>query len=125
MVLIDTNIFIHYLKNDKKAVDYFNYLKTANEDVYFSFINKVELLSYSQLNNNEIKSINEMLNQFKRIGLDEKIEEKTIDIRKKNRLKIPDSIIAASALNLGCTLVTRNESDFNNVPDLILYNPFS
>jgi len=66
-----------------------------------------------------------MLNQFKRIGLDEKIEEKTIDIRKKNRLKIPDSIIAASALNLGCTLVTRNESDFNNVPDLILYNPFS
>ena len=39
-------------------------------------------------------------------------------------MKLPDAIIAATALNNNWTLVTRNEKDFKNI-NLDIYNPFS
>ncbi len=125
MMLIDTNIFIYYLKNDKKVVEYFDHLKQNHEDIYFSFINKIELLSFSQLNPKEENLIKEMLNQFNYIGYDENIETKTIEIRTEFNIKIPDAIIAASSIIKNCTLVTRNESDFKIVSGLTLFNPYS
>ena len=124
MILIDTNIFIYYLKNDKKIVEYFNHLKLTNESINYSFINRIELLSFSQLDAKEEHLIKEMLDQFNYIGYDEKVEAKTIELRKKYNIKIPDAIIAASALINNCTLITRNESDFKNISDLKLFNSF-
>ncbi len=124
MILIDTNIFIYYLKNDKKIVEYFNHLKLTNESINYSFINRIELLCFSQLDAKEEHVIKEMLDQFNYIGYDEKVEAKTIELRKKYNIKIPDAIIAASALINNCTLITRNESDFKNISDLALFNSF-
>ena len=124
MVLINTNIFIYYLKNEKTTVDYFNSLKISNEEISFSFINKIELLSFPGLQKNEEIIIQNMLNEFRNIGFDKKIEEKTIDIRKRINIKIPDSIIAATAIIYNCTLVTRNVTDFSNLTDLKLNNPY-
>lgn len=125
MILIDTNIFIYYLKNEKKIVDYFNSLKISNEEISFSFINKIELLSLPELKKNEEIIIRNMLNEFQDIGFDRKIEEKTIDIRKRINIKIPDAIIAATAITYNCTLITRNVPDFSNLPDLKLFNLYS
>ena len=112
------------MKNDKQIAEYFDHLKLIKEEIYFSFINKIELLSFSQITEKDENLIKEMLNEFNYIGFDENIEEKTIQIRKKFNIKIPDAIIAASALTYNCTLVTRNELDFNNVSGLNLFNPY-
>ena len=111
-------------RNKKTTVDYINSLKISNEEISFSFINKIELLSFPGLQKNEEIIIQNMLNEFRNIGFDKKIEEKTIDIRKRINIKIPDSIIAATAIIYNCTLVTRNVTDFSNLTDLKLNNPY-
>jgi len=58
-------------------------------------------------------------------GLDEEIVETTIDIRKKKKIKIPDAIIAATALVYDFTLLTRNSEDFKNIVGLKVLNPWT
>jgi len=43
---------------------------------------------------------------------------------KQNKIKLPDAIIAATALIEGFILVTRNTDDFKKFPTLELLNPF-
>jgi len=50
--------------------------------------------------------------------------ERTIKLCKQIKIKLPDAIIAATALCESFTLVTRNISDFIKIPDLILLNPW-
>ena len=52
------------------------------------------------------------------------IAERTISIRKSLRIKVPDAIIAATALEYSLQLVSRNEEDFAQIQDLKLVNPF-
>jgi predicted nucleic acid-binding protein len=66
-----------------------------------------------------------LLKSFVEIALDEPVVRSTIHIRRSHNVKLPDAIIAASALRLGLPLVTRNVQDFGRVTELQLINPFS
>ena len=57
------------------------------------------------------------------IELEQSIKIKTAEIRKEYGLKLPDSIIAASALVYELVLLTRNMSDFNKISGLQIINP--
>jgi len=50
--------------------------------------------------------------------------EKTIELRTQSSISLPDAVIAASALSLDVTLLTRNEKDFIQVEGLRILNPF-
>ncbi|TDB61346.1 PIN domain-containing protein [Arundinibacter roseus] len=50
---------------------------------------------------------------------------KTIEIRRKHKIKLPDAIIAATALVHHLTLVTNNVSDFARIENLLVVNPFA
>ena len=58
------------------------------------------------------------------IDLKEEIIVKGIEIRRQYPIKLPDVIIASTALVLNCILVSRNTSDFKNIPGLELLNPW-
>jgi predicted nucleic acid-binding protein len=57
--------------------------------------------------------IREFLDNFTVIPLNEEIAEIAIEIRKKNKIKLPDAIIWASAKFRNSLLVTRNTKDFS------------
>ena len=64
------------------------------------------------------------LDFFDEIAIDPDIKFAAIALRRTYRLKLPDAIIAATALHLEVPLITRNVKDFKNIPVLKLINPF-
>lgn len=54
--------------------------------------------------------------------LTENVVKATIEIRKKYRTKLPDAIIAATAMIYNLNLISRNISDFKNIKDLHVLN---
>lgn len=82
------------------------------------------MLGVPGISEEELIKIENFLNEFICIDYNKEIEKLTIDIRKQKSVKIPDAIIAASAIFTNSVLVTRNTKDFQNIPALKLLNPF-
>lgn len=122
--LIDTNIFIYFFNNDKIIVEYFNSIKENQEEIFYSFITKIELMGFRDITKQIKSEIQSVLNEFIKIDFNDTIEKKIIEIREKKKIKIPDAIIAASAIVNELTLVTHNSKDFKNIEKLIIFNPF-
>ena len=57
------------------------------------------------------------------IYIDEEVVLKVISIRQTRKMKLPDAIIAATALIHDCMLITRNISDFSGLPGLVFLDP--
>lgn len=57
------------------------------------------------------------------IDITAEIKIETINIRKSYKLKLPDAVIAASALVNSFTLIADNDTDFKKIPGLKYFNP--
>jgi len=123
MYLLDTNAVIYYFKGMQKAVAVFKLLEDANEDINLSVITKIELLSFD--NEDELKNIDRLLANSRIFSLDDEIVDKTIEVRKKYKLKLPDAIIAATAMINNLTLVTHNKKDFKKIRGLKIIDPLN
>ncbi len=58
------------------------------------------------------------------ISITDAIVDETIAIRRACKIKLPDAIIAATAVNKKLILVTRNLTDFKIIQELVLVNPW-
>jgi predicted nucleic acid-binding protein len=119
MKIIDSNLIIYSAQSD------YNYLRPLVEDNsnFISAISKVEVLGYHQLKPAHISYFENIFHVLQMIPLETPILDKAIELRQKYRLKLGDSLIAASALLFNLELQTRNISDFTKIPDLKLFNP--
>jgi len=120
---LDTNSILYYLKKHKNLSDFFISIIQGSEPVSLSVVNKIELLSYSGLQEEDEKQIKEFIQDFKMRELDDEIVEKTIEVRKKHKLKLPDAIIAATAMINNLILVTHNKKDFKKIKGLKVIDP--
>jgi predicted nucleic acid-binding protein len=68
--------------------------------VHLSFITELELLGYYGITKQEQYQIRLFLKDCIIHDISSDIKELSIDIRQKNKQKLPDSIIAATALQL-------------------------
>ena len=123
--LIDTNTAIEYIGATlpEKSL---NLLDTIIDDSFFlSVINKIELRGFYGLNREEEQKFNQLIESSTLISLEDAIIERTIALRKATRIKLPDAIIAATALEYDLTIITRNIKDFEQLPDIQLINSYS
>ncbi|NTW66898.1 MAG: type II toxin-antitoxin system VapC family toxin [Nitrospirae bacterium] len=65
----------------------------------------------------EEKKLKRFLQDIPVIDITAEIKERTIELRKKYNLRLPDAIIAATAFQLGATLVT-NDKGFSLVQEV-------
>jgi hypothetical protein len=83
----------------------------------------MEILGYAFQEKAEENYLKELLSVFMVLYIGPEISEITIGIRKENKIKLPDAIIAATAISENLHLITRNTSDFKHI-DIKLINPF-
>ena len=118
--LIDTNIVI-YLTQGRLNINDF---AKVGGSLYISSISYIETLGYPFQNKDEEKGVTVFCESFERIFLTKEIEKQTILIRKSYKIKLPDAIIAATAMVYNLTLVTHNVDDFKKIQGLKTLNPF-
>lgn len=105
--VVDTNIFI-FLSNDLLADP------LPQGEFSCSVITEMELLSFSPMNSSEEAMIRDMLSDVVIYGIDQKTKEEAIRLRRRSRLKLPDAIIAATAICHQAVLLT-NDTELQNV----------
>ena len=76
-------------------------------------------MSFSGITSDEENNIKSLLLDCKEISLTDEIKEKTIEIRKKYKTKLPDAIVAASAIVNNLPLITADKG-FNQIEELDL-----
>lgn len=117
--LIDTNVIIDFSLNRIKGNGKDFVASSIDGEPHISVINKIELLGFSVVS----QEIIDFIHIAKIIGLTDEIINQTIILRKEHRIKLPDAIIAASALIADLPLMTRNTKDFQQNEGLRLLNP--
>ncbi|MCC7465568.1 MAG: type II toxin-antitoxin system VapC family toxin [Saprospiraceae bacterium] len=121
--LLDSNTVIYLLSNFLPETTSQKIQSIIDTDDYFlSVITRMEVLGFNG-DSNEMELANEFITDSIVIGLEEAIILRTITLRKQQKIKLPDAIIAATALVHHLTLVTRNIEDFKSIPGLTMVDP--
>ncbi len=123
MRVFDSNILIYHL-NDTLPPTVLDRVETwIAEGAAISVITRVEVLGYPQ-SADQLQRAKRLFGYLDEIALREPVVRRTITLRQQHRIRLPDALIAATALSRGFPLVTRNAQDFRAINDLTVVNPF-
>lgn len=116
--LADTNAFIFLLDQHPSLQSF------IESDWSFSFITEIELLGKQGISSKEIKNVSELLRACKKIVHTEAINQLTISLRQKYKIKVPDALIAATAISSDLPLLTFDKG-FAQITslDMVLLEP--
>lgn len=121
----DTNTAIYYLQQlFPPGAELFIDGLLQVEQPAISAITEIELLCWKTATPDDLAVLHGFIGDALVIELEQVIKYKTADIRKTHKIKLPDAIIAATALVYDLTLLSRNLADFKNIPGLRLINPW-
>lgn len=95
----------------------------VNQTPRVSVISQIEVLRFSDTPENDA-ILGDFINMSIIYPLNSAVVRRTIELCKQSRIKLPDAIIAATALTENLTLVTRNIDDFKYINSLLLFNPW-
>ena len=121
--LIDTNIISKLFEGTlpENALNLLANLTTIEQHI--SVINRIELLSWKELKGDKLSDMKSFLQEIMELDLSDEVIERTIKIRRGRSIKLPDAIIAASAIVRNLTLLSDNDKDFKNISGLKYINP--
>lgn len=122
--LWDTNTAIYFLQQQfpLSAEKFIDDILSVSEPA-ISVITEIELLCWKTANENDLKILHSFVASVPVFELETEVKLKTAEIRKKYKIKLPDAIIAATALTHQLTLLSRNTKDFSKIEGLPLINP--
>ena len=113
-IICDTNPLIYLLDGNKPIAQFLD-----NKQLYLSVITELELFGKQNLSIYENELIEALLLNCFVIDIENEIKQIYREIKQKYTIKLPDAVIAATALYLDLPLLTFDK-DFQNIPNLKL-----
>ena len=110
-LLLDTDIFIDHLRGASE-------LRVGRHRVHYSVITRAELFA----GNTATDLVTTLLAPFRELPIDRPIAERAGRIRREHGVRMPDALIAATAVEHRLGVVTRNRAEFEKVRGLRLRN---
>ena len=107
-VLVDTDVFIDHLRGARR-------LSPRGDALHYSVITRAELFAGR---GTEEPVVDQLLAPFAELPVDRAVAERAGRLRRGAALRMPDALIAATAIEHDCVLVTRNLTDFEGVRGL-------
>ncbi len=120
-MLLDSNIIIYAAQPEHTALREFIALHAP----FVSIISQIETLGYHQLTVEARQHFEEFFAAAEILPVTSEVAQAAIGLRQQRRMTLGDSLIAATALVFGLTLITRNTEDFAWVSNLTLLDPLA
>ena len=105
--LLDTNAVIQLLAGNQSLIK----MVEDSDFLAISVISKLEFLSYPDLTEDENNAFSELLEEltvFDLMASDSALMQEAVAMRIDGGLKLPDAVIAATALVNGCEVITND-----------------
>jgi predicted nucleic acid-binding protein len=112
-ILVDSDVFIDHLRGARR-------FRPRGDAVHYSVITRAELFAGR---GSQEADVSRLLAPFQEIAVDRAVAERAGRLRRRKGLRLPDALIAASALEHDCILVTRNRTDVAGIRQLRVRDP--
>lgn len=120
-LLLDTNVLIYHIRlalTEEITQQLGEALKAQR--AFISVITRIEMLTWKGHTDESLRQTTDLIKLLPELPMSETVIVQAIQIRKAYGLKLPDAVIAATAMAHGLQLMTANESDFRRVASLNL-----
>ena len=118
-MVLDTNIALYLFEGEDILVQYLK-----DKTFYLSLINEMELLGFKGISEKEEAAIGFFLEECAIVEINQDIKDLALRLRRQYSLKLPDAIVAATAIFLGIPLISADRH-FDKVSELtfVFYKP--
>ena len=121
-ILVDTDILIDAGRGLPDAVSFLEGTE-SNFALAICAITKMELIVGCR-SRNELRAVEQFLERFSLIRVNESITDISMDLLRRYRLShgllIPDAMIGATAISMNSSFATKNQKDFRFISGLNL-----
>ena len=111
LVVADTNVLVYILNGDTRVSPY------LDNDFIISDITEIELLGVRKLSEKDKEIRTALLKTCITSTFDNTTKEIVIQLKQLHSIKIPDAIVAATAIKYQVPLLTADK-DFKKIPGL-------
>jgi len=111
-IVVDTSLIINLFNGINEVQELI-----SDRDLFVSVISEIEVLSFPHILPKDSELLKSFLSQCYIVDIEPAIKEITIAIRSKLNIKLPDAVIAATAIYHDLPLFTMDKG-FRKIPDL-------
>lgn len=108
-LLVDTDIFVDHLRGAVALVP-------GRHRLHYSVVTRAELFAGNAASN----LTSQLLAPFRELAVDRAVAERAGRIAQELGVRLPDALVAATAVEHGLGLVTRNRKHFDSIRGLRL-----